>query len=177
MSWYEKLDIKLSHYNLPIIPMLSILIILNTILIGALGFDVGGYSIALVALMVLFLISPLIPDFFVHGKKENVLRLIGYAALNFVVYASLVPMMIATVVCALFGKKAKFIVTPKEERKITVKDALVGSYDSLIFALVIGVLTYCTYFSLLPTIFLVGCCALTPVVLLVANLPAPRKTR
>ena len=43
MSWFEKLDIKLSHYNLPIIPMLSFLIIVNTVIIGALGFDVGGY--------------------------------------------------------------------------------------------------------------------------------------
>lgn len=169
MSWYEKLDVILSHYNLPIIPMLSMLLVLNTVIIGALGFEVGGYSLALVSLMLLFLISPLIPDFFVHGRKENILKLIGYALLNFVVYASLVPMMIGTVVCALFGKKAKFIVTPKEETHITFKDAIAGSFDSLLFALVIGLLTYFTYFSLLPTVLLVSCCALAPVAVLVAN--------
>ncbi|MBQ8323138.1 MAG: glycosyltransferase [Clostridia bacterium] len=169
MTWYEKLDVRLSHYNLPIIPMLSFLIIINTILIGALGFDVGGYSKALILLMVVFLVSPLIPDFFVHGKRGNVLRLFGYAALNFVVYASLVPMMIVTVTCALFGKKARFIVTPKEERHISVREALKGSYDSIVFAAVIGVLTYFTYFSLMPTLLLVGCCALTPIAVLTAN--------
>ena len=172
MTWYEKLDVKLSHYNLPIIPMLSFAIVLNTVIIGALGFDVGGYSLALVALMVLFLVSPLVPDFFVHGRKRNIFKLLGYAALNFVVYASLVPMMIATVVCALFGKKARFIVTPKEERKISIKDALIGSYDSLIFACVVGLLTGITYFSPAPTILLVGSCALAPLAILVANLPA-----
>lgn len=176
MTWYEKLDIRLSHYNLPIIPMLSFLIIVCTVLIGALGFDVGGYSKALIALMLVFLVSPLIPDFFVHGGKVHVFKLLGYAALNFVVYASLVPMMIGTVTLALFGKKAKFIVTPKEEKKLTVKDALIVSYDSLIFAIVIGVLTYCTYFSIVPTLLLVGCCILTPFAVLAANIAVKEET-
>lgn len=170
MSWYEKLDIRLSHYNLPIIPMLSFLIIINTVLIGALGFDVGGYSKALILLMIVFLVSPLIPDFFVHGGREKGLKLLGYAALNFVVYASLVPMMIITVTCALFGKKARFIVTPKEERRISFKEALKGSYDSILFAGVIGLLTYSTYFSLIPTLMIVGCCALTPFAVMTANI-------
>ena len=169
MSWFEKLDVMLSHYNLPIIPMLSFFLVLNTVVIGALGFDVGRYSLSLILLMLIFLISPLIPDFFVHGKKENFFKLLGYASLNFVVYASLVPMMLYTVICALFGKKAKFIVTPKEDKRLSLKDALLGSYDSLLFALIIGVLTYSTYFSLLPTLLLVGCCALAPVAILSAN--------
>ncbi len=176
MTWYERLDVKLSHYNLPIIPMLSCFIILNTIIMGFLGFDVGGYSLTIVGLMLLFLISPLIPDFFVHGKKGNVFRLLGYAFLNFVVYASLVPMMIGTVILALFGKKAKFIVTPKEEKRLSFKDAILGSYDSILFALIIGLLTYSTYFSLAPTVLMVVCCALTPIAILVANLPVPKKT-
>ena len=170
MSWYEKLDVRLSHYNLPIIPMLSFFIIINTVLIGALGFDVGGYSKTLILLMVVFLVSPLIPDFFVHSGKENALKLMAYAALNFVVYASLVPMMIVTVTCALFGKKAKFIVTPKEEKRISFKEALKGSYDSIAFACAIGLLTYATYFSLMPTLMIVGCCALTPLAVLTANI-------
>lgn len=177
MSWYEKLDIKLSHYNLPIIPMLSFFIIINTVIIGAFGFDIGGYSIALIALMVVFLISPLIPDFFVHGGKVNVIKLIGYASLNFVVYASLVPMMIVTVTLALFGKKAKFIVTPKEEKRLSIKDAFLSSYDSLIFAVVIGLLTYFTYFSIVPTLLLVGCCSLTPLAVLSSNVKIKEKTQ
>lgn len=175
MTWYEKLDVKLSHYNLPIIPMLSFFLILNTIVMGFLGFDVGRYSLAVVGLMLLFLVSPLIPDFFVHGKKENVFRLIGYALLNFIVYASLVPMMIGTVILALFGKKAKFIVTPKEEKRLSVKDALLGSYDSILFAVVVGLLTYYTYFSIAPTVLIVLCCALTPVAILTANVTLNRQ--
>ena len=175
MSWYEKLDVKLSHYNLPIIPMLSFFIIVNTIVLGFMGFDIRAYSWTIVGLMLLFLISPLIPDFFVHGKKKNLFKLLGYAFLNFVVYASLVPMMIGTVLLALFGKKAKFIVTPKEERRISVKDAVKGSYDSIVFAFIVGLLTYGTYFSLAPTILMVLCCTLTPIAILVANVPVRRK--
>lgn len=170
MSWYEKLDIKLSHYNLPIIPILSFLIVVNTVLIGALGFDIGGYSLGLIALMVVFLVSPLIPDFFVHKRQVPLIKLLAYAGLNFIVYASLVPMMIWTVTLAVFGKKAKFIVTPKEERKLTVKDALLGCYDSLVFAVIVGVLTYATYFSIMPSLLIVGCCALAPIAVLIANI-------
>lgn len=172
MTWYERLDIRLSHYNLPIIPMLSFMLIVNTVIMGFLGFDVGRYSLTLVGLMLLFLVSPLIPDFFVHGKEKNFFRLIGYAFLNFVVYASLVPMMIGTVLLALFGKKAKFIVTPKEERRISVKEAVRGSVDSILFAVIVGILTYGTYFSFAPTVLIVLCCALTPMAILVANVPA-----
>lgn len=175
MTWYEKMDVKLSHYNLPIIPMLSFFIIINTIIMGFLGFDVTRYSLAIVGLMLLFLVSPLIPDFFVHGKKHNVFKLLGYALLNFIVYASLVPMMIGTVLLALFGKKAKFIVTPKEEKRLSWKDAVLGSYDSIIFALVVGLLTYATYFSFAPTVLIVLCCALTPLAILVANVPVKEK--
>ena len=155
--------------------MLSFLLIINTITLGFLGYDVGMYSLSVVGLMLLFLISPLIPDVFVHGKSKKIFKLVGYAFLNFVVYASLVPMMIGTVVLALFGKKAKFIVTPKEEKRISLKEALRGSVDSILFALIVGFLTYGTYFSFAPTVLLVFCCALTPIAILVANLPAPKR--
>lgn len=175
MTWYEKLDVMLSHYNLPIIPMLSFFIIINTVAIGLMNYNISGYSLAIVGLMLLFLISPLIPDFFVHDTKRQPLKLIGYALLNFVVYASLVPMMIATVTLALLGKKAKFIVTPKEEKKITLKEAMLGSYDSILFACIIGMFTYVSYFSLLPTFFLVLSCALAPIAIFLANFPARHK--
>ncbi|MBQ8295277.1 MAG: glycosyltransferase family 2 protein [Clostridia bacterium] len=175
MTWYEKMDVKLSHYNLPIIPMMSFFIIVCTIALGFLGYDVSRYSLMIVGLMLLFLISPLIPDFFVHGRSKNLLKLLGYAFLNFVVYASLVPMMIGTVSLALFGKKAKFIVTPKEEKRISVREALRGSLDSILFAAIVGILTYGTYFSLAPTVLMVVCCTLTPIAILVANLPVPKQ--
>ena len=73
-------------------------------------------------------------------------------------------------------KKAKFIVTPKEEKRLSVKDALLGSYDSILFAIIVGLLTYATYFSLAPTILMVLCCALTPLAILAANIPAGTKT-
>ena len=170
MTWYEKLDVKLSHYNLPIIPMLSFFIILNAIFMGFLGFNIAVYSGFIIGLMALFLISPLIPDIFVHGRSGNILRLMGYCVLNFVVYASLVPMMIKTVFLAVCGKKAKFIVTPKESKKITLKETFLYSYDSILFAVAIGLLTYFTYYSLFPTLLIVSCCTLTPMAILIANI-------
>lgn len=71
-------------------------------------------------------------------------------------------MMIKTVFLAVCGKKAKFIVTPKESKKITLKETFLYSYDSILFAVAIGLLTYFTYYSLFPTLLIVSCCTLTP---------------
>ena len=114
MAWYEKLDLKLSHYSLPIVPVLSFLLAVCTVCLGFLGYPVARHSLIVYAVMILFLCSPMIPDFFVYNKSRNALLLLPYFIVNVATYASLAPMMLKTVLLGVFGKKATFIVTPKE---------------------------------------------------------------
>lgn len=175
MSWFEKLDIKLSHYSLPIVPMLSLLLAVCTISLGFLGYPVIGYSLAIYGVMILFLCSPMIPDLFVYHKDRNALLLLPYFIVNVATYASLSPMMIKTIVLGLFGKKAVFIVTPKQSEKFTFKEMLKYTWDSLLFAAVTGTLSLIACGSVLPVIFIVAGCALAPFIILLSNFECREK--
>ena len=170
MTWFEKLDTKLSHYNLPIMPMLSYLLLINTIGLGFCNYNVINYSFYLFGLMTLFLVSPLIPDLFVHAKSKNVFKLIPYFIVYISTYASLSPMMIKTVVLGVMGKKATFIVTPKENSKISLVETFKATYDTLLFMVIVGVLGYFACGSIVSLLFILITCALSPIMVLLANI-------
>lgn len=106
MKWFEKMDIKLSHYSLPIVPILSLLLTICTIGLGFLGYPIIRYSLTIYLIMILFLCSPMIPDLFVYQRTKNIFLLIPYFIINIMTYASLSPMMLKTIFLGLFGKKS-----------------------------------------------------------------------
>jgi len=169
MAWFEKLDIKLSHYSLPIVPALSFLLAMCTIALGFMGYPVIRYSLGVYIIMIIFLCSPMIPDLFVYKKSKNALLLAPYFIVNIATYASLAPMMLKTVFLGLCGKKATFIVTPKRSEKFTAREALKYSWDSLLFATILGALSFAACQSILPVIFVVAGCFLAPFIIALSN--------
>ena len=175
MTWYEKLDLKLSHYSLPIVPILSFILAVCTICLGVLGYPVIRYSLIVYAVMILFLCSPMIPDFFVYNKSRNAFLLLPYFIINVATYASLAPMMLKTVLLGVFGKKATFIVTPKESENFSVFETIKYTFDSLVFAVVLGALSLIACGSLLPVIFVVAGCFASPFIVALSNISLPTK--
>lgn len=175
MSWFEKLDIKLSHYSLPIVPLLSLLLTLCTICLGFLGYPIIKYSLIVYLIMIVFLCSPLIPDLFTYKQSKNVILLLPYFLLNIATYASFAPMMLKTLFLGLFGKKAKFIVTPKESLKFNFKEIIKYSYDSIIFGTILGTLAILSCGSILPVIFIVVGCFAAPFIISISNIDTPIK--
>ncbi len=177
MLWYEKLDMKLSHYSLPIVPLLSFSLIIFTIILGFIGYPIIHYSIFIYCLMLLFLCSPLIPDLFVYNKDKNFILIVPYFLLNIVTYASLAPMMIKTVILGLFGKKASFAVTPKNDEKFSFIQAIDGSMDSIMFGLIILMLSIVSCNSFIPVSLIVISSFLAPFVILLSNIHLNNKER
>lgn len=172
MTWYEKLDLKLSHYSLPVVPMLGFMLMLCTIALGFAGYPSITYSAIVYSVMIIFLCSPLIPDILVYaGKKTFLLLLVPYFIVNIATYASLTPMMLTTIIKGLFGKKATFIVTPKDGGKMTIGDVFRYSWDAVVFAAAIGILSAAACGSILPVIFVAAGCVSAPLVTLLANIP------
>lgn len=169
MNWEEKLDIILSHYSLPVVPVLSLLLAVCMVALGFLDYPVIGYSLVVYALMILFLCSPLLPDLFVH-RKGNGWLLAPYFLVNIATYASFAPMMLRTVFLGLIGKKAVFLVTPKKNETFTFVECLRGTVDSLVFALVLGLLSWLSCGSVLPVIYVCAGCVLSPFIILLSNL-------
>ena len=170
MTWFEKLDIKLSHYSLPIVPVLSFLLAVCTIVLGFLGYPVIRYSLAVYGIMILFLCSPMIPDLFVYKRTQNVFLLIPYFIVNVATYASLAPMMLKTVFLGVLGKKATFIVTPKQSEKFRFSEMIKYSWDSLAFGIIMGILAMFACGSILPVIFVVAGCVSAPFIIALSNI-------
>ena len=177
MSWFEKLDIKLSHYSLPIVPMLSFLLVICTLALGFLGYTVINYSLIIYAIMVVFLCSPMIPDMIVYRKSKDILLLVPYFMVNIATYASLAPMMLRTVLLGAFGKKAVFTVTPKQSENFSFEEIIRYSWDSVLFATAIGVLSFFACGSVLPVIFIAVGCALAPFIIALSNIRVRQKPR
>ena len=177
MSWFEKLDIKLSHYSLPIVPMLSFLLVICTLALGFLGYTVINYSLIIYAIMIVFLCSPMIPDMIVYRKSKDILLLVPYFMVNIATYASLAPMMLRTVLLGAFGKKAVFTVTPKQSENFSFEEIIRYSWDSVLFATAIGVLSFFACGSVLPVIFIAVGCALAPFIIALSNIRVRQKPR
>lgn len=177
MSWFEKLDIKLSHYSLPIVPMLSFLLVICTLALGFLGYTVINYSLIIYAIMIVFLCSPMIPDMIVYRKSKDILLLVPYFMVNIATYASLAPMMLRTVLLGAFGKKAVFTVTPKQSENFSLEEIIRYSWDSVLFATAIGVLSFFACGSILPVIFIAVGCALAPFIIALSNIRVRQKPR
>lgn len=169
MAWFEKADIILSHYSLPVVPVLSFLLTVCTVALGFLGYPVIGYALAVYAVMLLFLCSPMLPDLFLCRGKTNFLLLVPYFIVNVATYASLAPMMLRTVALGLLGKKAVFLITPKGEGRTTVKQALAGTWGSVAFALVVGGMALWACGSILPVIFIFAGCLAAPFLALLSD--------
>lgn len=176
LTWFEKLDLKLSHYSLPVVPVLSLFLVINAIILGWMNFFNSSYGIAFMVIMGIFLLSPLIPDLFAHHGTKKFWLILPYFALNIVTYAAMAPMMLATIVLGAFGKKAKFIITPKEEGRITFGENIRNTIDSVVFGLIIMIITYFAYGSIWITAFLSICCVLAPVVVVLANVKVKPKS-
>ena len=153
----------------------SILLAVCTIVLGFLGYPVIRYSLAVYGIMILFLCSPMIPDLFVYRRTKNVFLLIPYFIVNVATYASLAPMMLRTVFLGLFGKKATFIVTPKQSEKFRFSETIRYSRDSLLFGTAIGVAAMFACGSLLPVIFVVAGCAAAPFIIALSNIPVKER--
>ena len=84
--------------------------------------------------------------------------------------------MIKTAILGLFGKKAKFIVTPKENHRITLAQTAKITFDSVLFGIVITIICYWSCDSILPVLFIFISCALAPIAVLLANIKINQNT-
>ena len=175
MAWFEKLDMMLSHYMLPLTPVLSLLLVVVNILLGLFDYEVIRHSVFIYSLMTVFLLSPLIPDIFVYGKTKEALWLLPYFALNIITYASMAPMMLRTVFSGMLGKPATFIITPKQKRSFTLYETLCCTIDSLLFAFALAMFSLWSSGTIIPSILLLGGCALAPFAVLLANIKTAPK--
>ncbi len=156
MKWYEKMDIVLFTYNLPLTAIFAFFIFANLIIAPVFRLHLGGvYALWMIIPTVIFFFSPMLNDFITWAFRLNVFRTLLYTACVVMLYGSMLTTSLVSALLGLFGKKAKFIVTPKSSRKITVGFAIKFQWKEWVFSTLLLVLSILFQRAVLPVALIV----------------------
>ena len=156
MQWFEKLDIALFTYNLPLTAVFAFFIFANLMIAPLLRLNLGAvYAPWMLVPTVIFFFSPMLNDFITWAFRLNPLRTLVYTVSVILLYGSMLTTSLISATLGIFGKKAHFIVTPKSSQKITLGFALKFQWKELVFSTVLLVLSLVFHGGVLPVLLIV----------------------
>ncbi len=156
MKWFEKLDIVLFTYNLPLTAVFAFFIFINLMIAPLLGINVGKvYALWMLVPTVIFFFSPMLNDFITWTPRLNPLRTIAYTICVIMLYGSMLTTSLISATMGIFGKKAKFIVTPKSSKKISVAFALQFQWKELVFSSILLAVSLLFHRGPLPVLLII----------------------
>ncbi len=166
MHWFEKLDIVLFTYNLPLTAVFAFFIFANLTIAPLLLIDLGKvYAVWMIVPTIVFFFSPMLNDFITWTLHFNPLRTLLYTVSVVMLYGSMLTTSLISALMGMFGKKARFIVTPKSSQKITPLFALKFQWKEIVFSTLLLVLSLVFHGGILP-VFLIILTGYTSIVLL-----------
>lgn len=148
MSWFEKLDIVLFTYNLPLTAVFSLYVAMHVMVLPLLHHRID-YPLWMLAPTVLFLLAPMLNDVIFHFRTMNKLRLASYLLHTIVLYGSMLFISFRASLTSAFGKSV-FVVTPKEDKRLTVREALVANRAEIVFGVLLTAVSLVLTGSALP---------------------------
>ena len=156
MKWYEKLDIVLFTYNLPLTAVFAFFIFVNLMIAPILSIDLGRvYSPWMIIPTVVFFFSPMLNDFITWTFRLNPIRTLVYTFSVVALYGSMLTTSLVSAVKGIFGKKARFIVTPKSSKKITLSFALKFQWKEILLSSVLLATSLLLHGGALPVILII----------------------
>ena len=166
MKWFEKMDIVLFTYNLPLTAVFAFFIFANLMIAPLLSIDLGrAYAAWMVVPTVIFFFSPMLNDFITWAFRLNPLRTLVYTVSVVMLYGSMLTTSLISAVMGIFGKKARFIVTPKSSQKIGVLFALKFQWKEIVFSTLLLVISLIFQKAVWP-VFLIVITGYSSIVLL-----------
>ena len=166
MKWFEKMDIVLFTYNLPLTAIFAFFIFANLMIAPLLSVNLGAaYALWMIIPTIIFFFSPMLNDFITWAFRLNPLRTIVYTVSVIMLYGSMLTTSLISATMGLFGKKARFIVTPKSSRKIGVWFALRFQWKEILFSTALLVISLIFQKAVWP-VFLIVLTGYSSIVLL-----------
>lgn len=153
MSWFEKLDIILFTYNLPLHAFFSLFVAINVILIPAVHYKLTCPLWMLIPTIV-FLIAPMLNDIIFYYKKIQRKKLAWYLVHTLLLYGSMFFISLQSSLKSIFGGST-FIVTPKKHSQVSWGFALKANSKELLFATSLLTIAIIIDHSPLPVIMIV----------------------
>jgi cellulose synthase/poly-beta-1,6-N-acetylglucosamine synthase-like glycosyltransferase len=154
MTWFEKLDIFLFTYNLPLTAVFSLYVAIHVIALPILGYSIV-YPLWMIVPTLVFLAAPMLNDAIFHYRKMSTLRLAWYMMHTVLLYGSMLFISFRASVTSAFGKSV-FIVTPKEDHRTSLRQALMANRLEIIFGVTLTGLSLYLTGSVLPVLFIAG---------------------
>ncbi|WP_063763817.1 glycosyltransferase [Actinoplanes subtropicus] len=154
MTWFEKLDIFLFTYSLPLTALFSLYVVIHVVALPALGYTVT-YPMWMLIPTVAFLIAPLLNDIIFHFARMPKRRLVAYLLNSIVLYGSMFFVSLRSSVTSAFGKSV-FVVTPKTHGKVSVREALHSTRGEIGFGIVLAAISWFLTHSVLPVLLIVA---------------------
>ena len=156
MRWFEKMDIALFTYNLPLTAVFAFFIFANLMIAPLLGVDLGrAYALWMVIPTILFFFSPMLNDFITWAFRLHPLRTLVYTLSVVVLYGSMLTTSLISATKGIFGKKARFIVTPKSSQKMDISFALRFQWRELVFSTLLLLISLLFQGGILPVALIV----------------------
>jgi cellulose synthase/poly-beta-1,6-N-acetylglucosamine synthase-like glycosyltransferase len=152
MTWFEKLDIVLFTYSLPLSAFFALYIVINVILLPVLNYKIV-YPIWLLIPTLAFLLAPMMNDIIFYGRKVRPHRLIWYLLHTVLLYGSMLFTSLRASIKSTFGK-AVFLVTPKEHDHLTKSMALATNRGEILFGICILVVAFIFNHTIFSTVII-----------------------
>lgn len=153
MSWFEKLDIFLFTYSLPLTALFSLYVVIHVMVLPALGYTVT-YPLWMLFPTIAFLLAPLLNDIIFHFPRMPKRKLASYLLNSIVLYGSMFFVSLRSSVTSAFGKSV-FLVTPKEAERVSVREAFKATRGEIAFGIVLAAISYLLTNSVLPVALIV----------------------
>jgi cellulose synthase/poly-beta-1,6-N-acetylglucosamine synthase-like glycosyltransferase len=153
MSWFEKLDIVLFTYSLPLTALFSLYVIINALVFPAIGYTFK-YPLWMLIPTVLFLVAPMLNDIITYWRLKK-RELLSYLLHSTLLYGSMYYVSLRASLKSMFGKSV-FHVTPKDTVQLGFREALKFSRNELLFGAVLATITILLSGSIFPVLLLVA---------------------
>ena len=156
MKWFEKMDIVLFTYNLPLTAVFAFFIFANLMIAPLLHIELGAaYAAWMIIPTIIFFFSPMMNDFITWAFRLNPLRTLVYTVSVVMLYGSMLTTSLISATKGIFGKKARFIVTPKSSQKITPWFALRFQWKEIVFSTVLLIISLLFQKAVWPVLLIV----------------------
>lgn len=152
MPWFEKLDIVMFCYSLPLTSLFSLYVVINVILLPALRYSVH-WPLWMLIPTVMFIVAPMLNDILSLRKTMRASALASYLLHSVLLFGSMFFTSLRASGKSLFGSSV-FLVTPKQGTRVSWREALRFNWPDLLFALALTVT--CVWFthSFLPVLLI-----------------------
>ncbi|PWJ24556.1 cellulose synthase/poly-beta-1,6-N-acetylglucosamine synthase-like glycosyltransferase [Branchiibius hedensis] len=152
MRWFEKLDIVLFTYALPLTSVFSVYILINVVFLPVSDSSIR-FPVWMLVPTVLFLLAPLMNDVIWHWPHMRKRRLAKYLGMSTLLFGSMYLISLKASIKSMVGGSF-FTVTPKVGERVGPVELVRHSSGFWAFAFTIAAISWLTTGSVLPVTLL-----------------------